>query len=60
MAETKPLTAYWMHDIIRISDPRTIGKRCSTQGSRTATSLTKGRGSGRLMKMPTIYVDYEW
>ena len=26
MAETKPLTAYWMHDVIRISEPLTIGK----------------------------------
>ena len=26
MAETKPLTAYWMHDVIQISEPMTIGK----------------------------------
>ena len=26
MAKTKPLTAYWMHDVIRISEPLTIGK----------------------------------
>ena len=26
MAETKPLTAYWMHDVIRISEPLTTSE----------------------------------
>ena len=36
MAETKPLTAYWMHDVIRISEPLTIRKARMAAGSPTS------------------------
>ena len=64
MAETKPLTAYWMHDVIRISEPLTIGKHAwrlvQYRGSESRYTVDETTGIGRLVEMPAIFVDYEW
>ena len=64
MAETKPLTAYWMHDVIRISEPKTIGKHAwrlvQYRGVENRYVIDEATRIGRLVEMPTIFVDYEW
>ena len=50
MVETKPLTAYWMHDVIRISEPRTIRKARMAAGRGGAVRGYAGVGS---RKTPT-------
>ena len=64
MAETKPLTAYWMHDVIRISEPLTIGKHAwrlvQYRGSESRYTVDETTGIGRHVEMPAIFVDYEW
>ena len=56
MAETKPLTAYAMHEVLRISQPLVMGSThggwCSTETHRVATSLTRRRESGSSSKPP--------
>ena len=64
MAEPKPLTAYWMHDVIRISEPMTIGKHAwrlvqyRDTTSRYVTDETTG--IRRLVETPVVFVGYEW
>ena len=64
MAETKPLTAYWMHDVIRISEPLTIGKHAwrlvQYRGLKSRYVIDKATRIGWLVEMPAIFVDYEW
>ena len=64
MAETKPLTAYWMHDVIRISEPLSIGKHAwrlvQYRGSESRYTVDETTGIGRHVEMPAIFVDYEW
>lgn len=54
MTENVSLTAYWMHDILQISEPITI--------DRHAWRLVQYRevGGGGHGETPTIVVDYEW
>ena len=64
MAEPKPLTAYWMHDVIRISKPVTIGKHAwRLVQYRDTTSryvIDETTGLSRLAETPAVFVDYEW
>ena len=64
MAETKPLTAYWMHDVIRISEPSTIGKHAwrlvQYRGLENRYVIDEATRIGRFVEMPAIFVDYEW
>ena len=64
MAETKPLTAYWMHDVIRISEPLTIGKHARRlvqyRGLENRYVIDEATRIGRLVEMPAIFIDYEW
>ena len=55
MAEPKPLTAYWMHEVIRISEPMTIGKhawRLMQYRDTTSRYVTD--------ETPAVFVGYEW
>ena len=64
MAQPKTLTAYWMHDVIGISEPITIGKHAwrlvqyRDTTSRYVTDETTG--TRRLVETPAVFVDYEW
>ena len=64
MAETKPLTAYWMHDVIRSPEPLTIGKHAwrlvQYRGLENHYVIDEATGIGRLVEMPAIFADYEW
>ena len=65
MAETKPLTtAYWMHDVIRISEPLTIGKHAwrlvQYRGLENRYVIDEATRIGQVVEMPAIFVDYEW
>ena len=64
MAEPKPLTAYWMHDVVRISEPMTIGKHvCRLVRYRDTTShyvTDEATGIRQLVETPTIFVGCEW
>ena len=64
MAETKPLTAYWMHDVIRISEPRAIGKHAwrlvQYRGVENRYVIDEATRIGGFVEMPAIFVDYEW
>ena len=53
MAEKIPRNAYWMHDVLRVSEPITIGRHAW----RLVHYRKMGRG-GRVE--PTLYVDYDW
>ena len=64
MTEPKRLTAYWMKDVIRISEPRTIGKHAwrlvkyhCTENRYVTDEVS---GVGRYIEAPAICVDYEW
>ena len=62
MAETKPLTAYAMHDVLLRSDLLTIGKhawRIAQSWHRSRRSITDGTtGISQLIETPTIVVDH--
>ena len=64
MAEPKPLTAYWMHDVIRISEPLTIGKHAwrLVQYRDTTSRYVADETTGirHLVEKPAIFVGYEW
>ena len=63
MAETKPLTAYWMHDVVRISEPLTIGRHAwrlvQYRGSESRYTVDETAGIGWVVEMPVTFVDYE-
>ena len=64
MAGTKPLTAYWMHDIVQISEPLTIGKHVwrlvQYRGLENRYVIDEATRIGQVVEMPAIFVDYEW
>ena len=57
-------SAYWMEDIIRISDPYRIGKHewrlVQYRGTGTRYVVDEATGRGRLVDEPTVCVGFEW
>ena len=64
MTEQKSDSAYWMEDIIRISDPYKIGKHewrlVKYRGTGTRYVVDKSTGVGRLVDEPRVFVEFEW
>ena len=64
MTEQKSDSAYWMEDIIGISDPYKIGKHewrlVKYRGTGTRYVVDKSTGVGRLVDEPAVFVEFEW
>ena len=64
MPQPKQLTAYWMEEIIRISEPYTIGKHVwrlvQYRGTENRWVVDETSGVGGFTQVPTIVSDYEW
>ena len=64
MTESKHDSAYWMEDIIRISEPYKIGKHewrlVQYRGTGSRYVVDKSTGVGRFVDEPRVFVEYEW
>ena len=64
MTESKHDSAYWMEDIIRISEPYKIGKHewrlVQYRGTGSRYVVDEATGRGRLVDEPAVFVEFEW